>query len=211
MTVASASEQASRAKDINVASLHIVDIAVASSAPQRLATRRLALESRPLFAVPDPPWFGARLAQRVTSRAGPADIFRETTFGGTTSAGSASPFSDGCNRRSRCAAGNRSPFTVGESMNVLKRHKYWLGGVLAACLALSVKADAAAKTPEGTDDRPGHRLGRADGVAGVLHEPGLRAGRVRIVPVARTPSTSSPRTSSSSPFPAWPSTSSAGA
>ncbi len=33
-------------------------------------------------------------------------------------------------------------------MNVLKRHKYWLGGVLAACLALSVKADAAAKTPE---------------------------------------------------------------
>src|SRR6187401_870101 len=35
-------------------------------------------------------------------------------------------------------------------MNLLSRHKYkyWLGGVLAACVAFSANAHAAAKTPE---------------------------------------------------------------
>ena len=33
-------------------------------------------------------------------------------------------------------------------MNLLKRHKYWLGCVLTACLVLAAKADLAAKTPE---------------------------------------------------------------
>ena len=65
-------------------------------------------------------------------------------------------------------------------MNLGTRQKYLFGPHTRG--APRVGLERARQDAGGADDRTGHDLGPADGVAGLLHEPGLRPGRVRILP-----------------------------